>query len=87
MEKSPTDREKYTLYLTEQDFNNLLTLIYPDYKAEIEELKNCIGDYILLKKALIYGRLVQMQQLREQENAGIDADFLIKHTFINGTAL
>ena len=67
MKFSPTTKEKHTLYLTESDIDNLLTLIYPDYKAEMEEMRHSIGDFVLLKKALIYGRITQMAQLRELE--------------------
>jgi len=81
MKVSPTSKEKYTLYLTESDIDNLLTLIYPDYKAEMEQMRNMVGDYLLLKKALIYGRITQMAQLRELEIQGIDAETVIQYTF------
>lgn len=81
MKISPTSKEKYTLYLTESDIDNLLTLIYPDYKTEMEEMRHAIGDFVLLKKALIYGRITQMAQLRELELQGIDADTVIQYTF------
>jgi hypothetical protein len=57
--QNPPKTEIFSFFLTEKEVNYLCTFLYPDYKKEIEHLSKCLDDIVILKKALIYGRLRQ----------------------------
>ena len=76
----PPKNEVFSFFLTEKEVNYLCTFLYPDYKKEIEHLSKCLDDILILKKALIYGRLRQCSQIQEAA-PGLDWHEIIKMTF------
>ena len=76
----PPKNEVFTFYLNEKEINYLCTFLYPDYKKEIEHLSKCLDDIVILKKALIDGRLRQCSQIQEAA-PGLVWHEIIKMTF------
>jgi hypothetical protein len=78
--QNPPKTELFSFFLSEKEVNYLCTFLYPDHKKEIERLSKCLEDIVILKKALIYGRLKQCAQI-EAATPGLDWHDIIKETF------